>query len=338
MNLPERIKQHQAESESYAILIYHLRKLGIFRNLTENDYGIDFEIEIVKDGQVTGKFVKAQVKSSAKINIREKDSVPTVGGIKQSTLNYWTELSRHVNVLIYAVDLTTEAIYMTKPIFWQAAKLIDGSDESKTVEFLPVDKHHIEIASALTYCYALAPTVSDHIHWHTQALRQIDNFLSLYSGVFHYDAECTVQDPEVFESFLDTTSALHLESMKTNYFKAKDDNEKWRSVRHWESKTEHNELYNYVCQHPMKVLMPEFLGRLRKLYDWAVAARYYLFYSYPKYLELIYKNPIPTDISHDALTGVNPEIGFPKRTEMDFHCFLSDLTASYLRKQATDKH
>ena len=51
MNLPKRIVQKQHESESYAILIYKLRKLGIFRNLTENDYGIDFEIEVVKRWQ-----------------------------------------------------------------------------------------------------------------------------------------------------------------------------------------------------------------------------------------------------------------------------------------------
>jgi len=52
MNLPRRIIQKQNESESYAILLYRLRNLGIFRNLTENDYGIDFEIEVVSDGKL----------------------------------------------------------------------------------------------------------------------------------------------------------------------------------------------------------------------------------------------------------------------------------------------
>ncbi|TOP03863.1 hypothetical protein CGH23_24110, partial [Vibrio parahaemolyticus] len=64
MDLPKQIKQHKAESDSYAILLYKLRDVGIFRNMTENDYGIDFEIEFVKNGKVIGHYLKAQVKSS----------------------------------------------------------------------------------------------------------------------------------------------------------------------------------------------------------------------------------------------------------------------------------
>ena len=117
MNLPQRIIQKQNESESYAILVYKLRKLGIFRNLTENDYGIDFEIEIVNDGNLIGKYIKIQVKSKAKVNVRKKDKVPTISGIKQSTLWYWTQLSFSTNVLVFLVDIKSENIYMTHPIF-----------------------------------------------------------------------------------------------------------------------------------------------------------------------------------------------------------------------------
>ena len=140
---------------------------------------------------------------------------------------------------------------------------------------------------------------------------------------------CTIHEPEVFESFLDILSALLSESLRTDYFVAEDDNKKWRSVRYWESKTEHGELSNHGCQLPMKTLMPEFLGQLRKRYQWAVEARYFLLYRYPRYLELIYRNPIPEDISYEALTMIDPECGFPKRTESDFHSFISDLAAEY---------
>ncbi len=142
MNLPKRIIQKQHESESYAILLYKLRNVGIFRNLTENDYGIDFEIEIVRNGKLTGKYLKIQVKSAERLKIRKKDNIPTVSGIKQSTLWYWTELSFSTNVLVFLVDIKRENIYLTKPIFWQASKLIDGSDKSKTIEFLPVLEYH----------------------------------------------------------------------------------------------------------------------------------------------------------------------------------------------------
>jgi hypothetical protein len=75
MELPERIEQKKAESDSYAILLDKLRGIGIFRNLTENDYGIDFEIEIVDESSVTGRYFKAQVKSAEQIYVRE-DGVP----------------------------------------------------------------------------------------------------------------------------------------------------------------------------------------------------------------------------------------------------------------------
>ena len=163
MNLPKRIIQKQHESESYAILVYKLRNLGIFRNLTENDYGIDFEIEVVNDGKLSGKYVKVQVKSAEAVRIRKKDNVPTVSGIKQSTLWYWAQFSFSANVLVFLVDIRSEAIYLTKPIFWQATRLIDGSNKTKTIEFLPVKDYHAEIASALTWAYALAPTIRDQI-------------------------------------------------------------------------------------------------------------------------------------------------------------------------------
>src|SRR5689334_4807920 len=105
LKFPKQAAQLKAESESYAILLYHLRRIGIFRNLTDNDYGIDFEIEVVDAGSVTGRYFKAQVKAADKIQIRKRDNVPTVGGIKESTLNYWCALSRKTHVIAYAVDL-----------------------------------------------------------------------------------------------------------------------------------------------------------------------------------------------------------------------------------------
>jgi len=52
-----------------------------------SDYGIDFEVELISsEGAVAGEYFKAQVKSAENIYVRD-DGVPTVGGIKQSTLS-----------------------------------------------------------------------------------------------------------------------------------------------------------------------------------------------------------------------------------------------------------
>lgn len=108
MDYPKRIRQHKNESDSFAIILYKLKDIGIFRNITESDYGIDFEIEVVNGDRVEGHCVKVQVKSSDHLNVRVSDGQATVGGIKQTTLNYWAELSYNVPVVAMAVDLSKE--------------------------------------------------------------------------------------------------------------------------------------------------------------------------------------------------------------------------------------
>jgi hypothetical protein len=86
MDLPKRTKQQRSEAHSYAILLYKLRDLGIFRNLTENDYGIDFELELISKEQVTARVAKIQVKSAEDLKLRA-DKRPSVGGIKERLKN-----------------------------------------------------------------------------------------------------------------------------------------------------------------------------------------------------------------------------------------------------------
>jgi len=137
--LPKRTAQKKTEADSYAVINYKLGDLGIFRGQTENDYGIDVDLELEQAGFVTGKSVKIQVKSSENLKLR-LDGTPSIGGIKQSTLNYWCQIAFRTSVLAYAVDLATEKIYVTADLFWQATKLIDGSAKTKSISFLPEGK------------------------------------------------------------------------------------------------------------------------------------------------------------------------------------------------------
>jgi hypothetical protein len=300
MNFPKRIIQKQHESESYAILLYKLRKVGIFRNLTENDYGIDFEIEIVKNGKLTGKYLKVQVKSAEVIKLRKKDNVPTVSGIKQSTLLYWTELSFSTNVLVFLVDIKQEKIYLTKPIFWQAAKLIDGSNKSKTIEFLPVSEYHAEVAKALTSVYAVAPTIRDHIYLHVEAIRHLKQFIDLYLGIFHYDSHMPIEEPVIFKQFLELCQKLLWYRNVVEKF-SKADLQNPYSIHHWKKKTKSYELYNYICQIPMKILMPEFLAELTSLRKRILDSEYYWIHKNTEYFRLVYTHGIPQDSEFQKL-------------------------------------
>lgn len=333
MNLPTRIKQHKAESDSYAILIYKLRNVGIFRNLTENDYGIDFEIEVVLGEEITGKYIKAQVKSSEKLSIRKKDKVPVVGGIKQSTLLYWAELSFKTNVLAYAVDLKTENIYITKPLFWQATRLLDGTDKSKSIEFVPVDKYHSEIAGAFTYAYACAPIVSDIIHHHQFALRNIKEYIEFYTDIFHYDIHLPTDKPELFRSFLEICKIL-LWDLKFDKSALSDDEQKYLlSYEFWgkQGSLINDEIPYYILQKPMKVLMPAFINALVRYKKRILDARYYWRHMNRHYLRLVYESAIPeTFMSHDQILAWGYDMDkFDSQMASNFYMFLMEIDEEF---------
>ncbi|ACM21573.1 hypothetical protein Geob_3230 [Geotalea daltonii FRC-32] len=329
MKLPSRIKQHKAESDSYAILLYKLKNVGIFRNLTENDYGIDFEIEVLKGDQLTGRYVKVQVKSSEDLKIRKKDKVPTVGGIKDTTLNYWAELSLRVNVLAYAVDLKNENIYITKPMFWQATKLIDGSKRSKSIEFLPVDQYHSEVAGALTYAFALAPTASDIIHNHKVALKHLMEFIEFYVGTFHYDIHLPTDEPDVFRSFLDVCRILMWDMRYDKSAELSEEEQKCLlRYEYWAKQGNliYDEIPHYVLQKPMKFLMPLFIKSVKRYNTRVLDARYYWLYNDCNYLRLVYECVMPEDLdSHEGIMrwGYDLRINGIKKPA-DFYMFLAE--------------
>jgi hypothetical protein len=327
MNFPKRIKQHKAESDSYAILLYKLRDLGIFRNLTDNDYGIDFEIELVEDEKVTGKYLKAQVKSSDNLTIRKSDSVPTVGGIKQSTLNYWAELSHKTHVIAYVVDLKTENIYISKPLFWQIIKLIDDSNKTKTIEFVPrSDKHHAIIPLLLTKLYACSPSLMDEIYSHKMSLKYLKQFFDLYADVFHYDVHMPVNELDIFETFLEVSKVLLWPSRNKYNGLTEEEKKNIYSFSYWKSVTENTggeDVTNYVAQKPLKTLMPHLLKMLETYEKRVFDSKYYWKHKSPTYLKLVYDFPIPKISGHEEIRNLRYDQYGRSRKDGGFAYFIS---------------
>lgn len=304
MQLPKQTIQKQNESESYAIVLYYLRKIGIFRNVTENDYGIDFEIELVVKGRVTGRYLKAQVKSSDNLYVRKGDGVPTVGGIKQSTLRYWTEISRHTNVILFAVDLSSEQIYISNPLFWQCAGLLDGSETSKTIECIPMNGISVADANKLVLPLVLRaflePTTREQLSVHSSTLRRLKDFIQLYSDVFHYDFHVPINDHECFREFLELSTLLLNKIKVKEQFKDEDQSD-WSSYEYWKSKTECDGPYNSDCYEPMKIVLPLLLDELESLRSRVLKCGYYWIHTDPEYFQLVAKYLIPPERDHDAL-------------------------------------
>ncbi|EIZ1047658.1 TPA: DUF4365 domain-containing protein [Vibrio parahaemolyticus] len=332
MDLPKQIKQHKAESDSYAILLYKLRDVGIFRNMTENDYGIDFEIEFVKNGKVIGHYLKAQVKSSDNLTIRQKDLVPTISGIKQSTLHYWAQLSYKCHVIAYAVDLKNEEIYITKPLFWDAIAKLDQKGSTKTIEFLPHQPQltsQSELAKAFTNIYSILPSLQDEIYNHKLALKSLNRFIELYADVFHYDVCCEVNNQDDFATFLEVCRILLVWEDLSEVDLEDSDKKYIYSYDYWCEKSSSDgygdEVINYIAQKPMKILFPLLLDKLSDYENRIFSSKYYWVNTDRIYLKLVYDNPVPSVRDHDGICELDYNFDARSRKDGGFHYFCSQI-------------
>ena len=294
VDFPKRTRQQKSEAHSYAVLLYKLRNLGIFRNLTENDYGIDFELELVVNDEVRGQLVKLQVKAAENLKLRA-DQTPTISGIKQSTLAYWCELSFRNNVIAYAVDLATETVYVSENLFWQATKLIDGGDKTKTIEFLAAGEDGQQTAELATIIQGIAPTAADQVFAHTLALRRLGDFLTLLIDADHYDAGSELHQPDHFRELLETARYL-LWWRSDKLWSDPKDRKHWTRYDYWAEKSEADgwgELSYHTVKPVLGVLVPAMVRELRNYRKGVLDGRYYWANRKPEYLELVFRTEIP---------------------------------------------
>lgn len=311
MKFPERVKQHVNQSKSFAILLYKLKDIGIFRNLTENDYGIDFEIERVIGNRVTGNYIKAQVKSQEKFKIR-KDKIPTISGIDQKTLWYWSELSYRTHVILFAVDIKSENIFYTKPIFWQAIKLLDNTNKSKTIEFIkPIeldDKTEAngnntrestknEITKISIFLLFDIPSLEETLYAHISILRNFETIMETYLIAYQHDPWSDLHDRNTFKSILSYCKILlyNLYAFKSD---KTEDEKNIFNYQYWVEKND-DDLSNRNACLAFDLLFPPLLKKLDHLRSEIIKSRYYWYHKNSEYLKLSYELSIPNleDIS-----------------------------------------
>ncbi|WP_295226049.1 DUF4365 domain-containing protein [uncultured Brevundimonas sp.] len=301
MKLPTRSVQQGAEARSLAIVRYKLEPLGIFRDQRDNDFGIDVDFEWAPKNQVSGRFVKIQVKSSEQLSYR-KDGSPSVGGVKQTTLAYWCRIAWRTSVMAIAVDLKTEQIYATLDLFWQATQKIDGGDSSKSISFLPAGKDDVEMAKALLARHVGQPSASELVSAHTTALRRLREFLELLTDAYHYDAGTPI-DVALFQDLIDVCRVL-LWAHAADLFETPADKQGWNSAQYWIEKSETDNWDGLVCyaaQHPLSLLLPALAKELARLRNRVLTGKYFWSHDNPSYLELVYERTIPEATDREAL-------------------------------------
>ncbi len=303
MNFPQQIQQHKNESDSFAIILYKLRELGILRNVTAQDYGIDFEIELVEDGHVCGHCVKVQVKSSEKLFI-DKKGRPTVGGIKQTTLRYWAELSYNIPIIVLCVDLKSEIVYMTDSIFWQAISLLDATNRSKTIKFKN-DSNIYPIVDSIK-SIAKGYSLREELYAHKWLLRNIKAIFEMYNDSWWLDAECQNVDINFFKLFLENVRVFLSPMMRFIKEKGKAF-EQLFSYDYYYIKSNYDSPYNYVIYQGLRLFFLELLGMLNYYRKMVLSSGYFWVYNDDDYLRLVIETKIPTFNNEDDLKKFNFE-------------------------------
>ena len=331
MNLPQRISQHKSESDSFAILLYKLKNLGIFRNFTQNDYGIDLEVELLDNNNVIGKYFKVQVKSSIDL-IPRQDGILTTTGIKQSTLNYWAELSFHSPIIAFAVDVNKEDIYITKPLFWQALSLLDDSGKSKTIEYYSKDKTPKDTKQLIELItkFATQPSIHEQIFAHKLFLERFKQILESYEDCVYSDigSDITVGSG-AFKTFINTTKTLLHEEV----FNPRNELEKLSEI--YKSNTNFHQLRKFnennienifefryyldISDHcepdinckdalmAFNLLFPKIGSKLNELRDIILKSETFWQRRDPEYLDLVTKTLLPNNFTFIELEAYNKD-------------------------------
>lgn len=302
--MPKRPIPHHNQQLSFTVFENKVgNHLGIIRRQTDNDYGVDFEFEFVDKQNVTGKIIKCQLKSTENIYIK-KDDCPICRGIKQSTLEYWAEISKNINVIVFLVDLKTEKIYMTKPIRRQAHSLIsDDPSKTKTISFLPY-YFTDEIIPVLTKAFAYAPTGNEEKNCHKRAIDFLPALIEQLTWVVGSDPTSEF-DMGIIRTFLDISKELlYYPKILGNEFAGKDAHNNKIGVRIWNENYWQNLLVsqwpNFWAKESFVFLFNLYVRELKMLKECMSKGEYYWKKNDPDYLYFVNNSFVPREIDLKA--------------------------------------
>lgn len=335
MDYPKRIRQHKNESDSFSIILYKLKDIGIFRNITESDYGIDFEIEVVDGDMVEGHCVKVQVKSSDHLNIRESDGQATVGGIKQTTLNYWAELSYNVPVVAMAVDLKTEHIYVSDPLFWQCVTSIDGDEHEEDEKVVKPSTKTIVFGNScdngesINRLRRIAKHYSlrDFLNAHKWILRNMKNIFQMYADIAGWDPSLCIDSPGLFKEFLEYSKIFLQvglwpdEAPRKETFSLLDYNVYYR-------KSDSQAPYAYYAKEAIENVLKLVISMLNCYKSQVLQSAYYWMYKDPDYLKLVYCTKYPNSDNQDEMERFGYE-DLEDDNDSGFFSFLDEKQKEY---------
>jgi len=142
--LPKSTNANQTGRHGLTILQERLEREGwVFRRQDgDTDFGIDGEIELVDANRVTGRLMKAQVKSAAGVEFSNGEANVEV---RVTTYNLWRQTP--LLTVLFLVDTESGAIYWTPALAHHPA----GGAHSLTVRFEDASDICADVNSLRTY-------------------------------------------------------------------------------------------------------------------------------------------------------------------------------------------
>lgn len=294
-DFPRRVRQHKIETKALAIFMYHLRNYGgIIRDLRENDYGIDLEYEFVSGEHVVGRFLKIQLKGFDGIKNRN----PRIRNLKQSTLNYWAQVSYRVNTIVVGVDVASERIYFTFPVFWDAISEIDNTKKRKSISFVNIGHNSEtvdvadsnEAAAILIHHMALIPSIGELLLVHKNILARIDAILEFCSDCVYNDQFLEFEEFYELKRLLDDASVLLWRANIEKRFEGYDKTYSWHSLDFFRKNTRDGRLKYWDMRDKLDVIVVALLQELVSLRKKTIGSLCYWLVQDKNYLELVYKS------------------------------------------------
>lgn len=188
---PTRSKQHIIDEKGIQIIESFFINKGWIVRRQEKDYGIDIEVEVVKDGVVTGRIFKVQVKSHENVVFNNNEYTEYIP-IEQ--WGYWINFD--LPVLLFVVDTSNNKIYWENTIkgarksFRNQLKSVPFRlcEESELISSLSLDE--------LIYTIESYRGLKNYKETVLFILKKFDSFLMLYERIhcsdcfLYIDTEC----------------------------------------------------------------------------------------------------------------------------------------------------
>ena len=109
-SFPQRSPSHVIDSRAKTLLRMALPPQWVLRDLTENDYGIDFFLEFTDEkNQLNGQLAAIQLKGTASSSRSNSEESHTID-IKRRTINLWQVYEAPVFVIL--IDVDTQKTYL----------------------------------------------------------------------------------------------------------------------------------------------------------------------------------------------------------------------------------